>query len=470
MPISFINFLGAHNCVRKLYPIFCRRRIVVLGLVFYFVLFGSSHIPEVQAKDSDLYEQLKVFTDVIEIVRREYVQEVDNKKLVEGAIRGMLSSLDPHSNYLDPEFYKELQVQTKGEFGGLGIEITIRDGVLTVVSPMEGSPADRAGIKSGDAIIKIDGKFTKDLTFVDAVRQLRGPKGTTVKLVLQRQGSEGFIEVGVVRDDIVVKSIRSRYLGNDLGYVRITQFAEKTADDLKETLDKLRRQTSDGEFHGLVLDVRNNPGGLLNQAVMVSDLFIEEGLIVYTDGRVKGQQQRFYAHSRGTEPAYPIVVLVNGGSASAAEIVAGCLKDHGRAIVVGTRSFGKGSVQTITQLENKGAITLTTALYYTKSGRSIQLTGVSPDVEVKNSSEENLAGDTDTQAVEADLPGALANPSETEKIERQHDTIVKAPEALPTRNPETVDLDEWTKIDPQFQKAKEILLSYGVDDSKSVYE
>ena len=337
---------------------------------------------DVSESDDELYKELEVFTSVIAIVQRDYVQRVAGKKLVEGAIRGMLSSLDPHSGYLDADFFQDLQSQTKGEFGGLGVEITVKDGSLVVVAPMEGSPAERAGLKAGDQIVRIGVESTKQFSIIDAVKRLRGPRGSEVRLSVLRQGMADPLELVIVRDNIALKSVRGRYFGDGYGYVRVNQFAEKTTDDLKKALQSFRDQSGGQQIRGLVLDLRNNPGGLLSQAVAVGDLFLEDGIIVYTDGRVEGQKQKFYAHPRGTEPKYPMIVMVNGGSASASEIVAGSLKEAGRALVLGSQTFGKGSVQTITPLENGGAVTLTTALYYTRSGRSLQALGVSPDIAI----------------------------------------------------------------------------------------
>ena len=459
------------------------RRLAVAALFFTaLVLFTVTFLrsSEVSAKDSsgaDLYDELKVFTDVLAIVQRDYVRQVDNKKLVEGAIKGMLATLDPHSGYLDPDFYKDLQVQTKGEFGGLGIEITIKDGLLVVVAPMEGSPAEAAGVRPGDAIVKIDGKFTKDFSLVDAVKRMRGSKGSPIVLSVYRKGISDLLDITVVRDNIQVKSVKSRFLGEGIGYVRLSQFMEKTGDDLKSALKSLVKKNSGGELKGLVLDMRNNPGGLLTQAVKVSDLFLNDGVIVYTDGRVETQKQKFYAHARDTEPNYPMVVIVNGGSASASEIVAGALQDAARAIVVGTQSFGKGSVQTITPLENGGALTLTTALYYTKSGRSIQLTGVKPDVEVQapvepeteteKEREENGGKSRQERIREGDLPGAIQNPmlkedkSNPDALRKINKTPTQNPE-LTTQDPEKEDIPTWLKRDPQFAKAVELLKGFNV--------
>jgi carboxyl-terminal processing protease len=474
---------------------FKKKKFNKLGLVFLFILFatifvGGKLLPEVRAKDSsddknsddtDIYKELKVFTDVISIVQNDYVKNVESKKLVEGAIKGMLTTLDPHSGYLDPDFYQDLQVQTKGEFGGLGLEITIKDGLLTVVAPMEGSPAEAAGVRVGDSIIKIDGKYTKEFSLVDAVKKLRGPRGSPIALSIYRKGSSKLIDVTIVRDNITVKSVRSRYLGDDYGYVRINQFMEKTSDDLKTALTSLAQESSNGEIKGLILDLRNNPGGLLTQAIRVSDMFLKEGVIVYTDGRIENQKQKFYAHSRGTEPDYPIVALVNNGSASASEIVAGALKDHGRALILGTQTFGKGSVQTITPLENGGALTLTTALYYTKSGNSIQLTGVKPDIEVEaklieeveeplETKEEPIKGGAKDSVREADLPGAINNPNLKEvpssesspTIMHQLNKTPRKAVSIISNNPEKEDLNEWLKRDIQLQRAVELVKTFNI--------
>jgi len=294
----------------------------------------------------------------------------------------MLSSLDPHSSFMSPETYKEMKIDTKGAFGGLGIEITVKDGILTVISPIEDTPAFKAGIKSGDHIFKIDDKFTKDLNINDAVKRMRGVKGTKVILTIMREGFDRPKEFTLVRDIIQVKSVRSRMLDNGYGYVRIAQFQEKTDDDLIKALKTLQDEVKK-PLSGLVLDLRNDPGGLLDQAVRVADHFIDEGLIVYTEGREKDAKMQFFARKGIKEPKYPIVVLINGGSASASEIVAGALQDHKRAIVMGTQSFGKGSVQTIIPLSDESGLRLTTARYFTPNGRSIQAKGITPDIVVE---------------------------------------------------------------------------------------
>lgn len=437
------------------------------------IFFGGRSLPEVDAKEKvggDIYDQLKVFTDVLAIVQRDYVKEVDGKTLVEGAIKGMLASLDPHSGYLDPDFYQDLQVQTKGEFGGLGLEITIKDGLLVVVSPMEGSPAEKAGVHAGDTIVKIDGKFTKEFTLVDAVKRLRGPKGSPIVLSIHRGKRSDLLDLTVYRDNITVKSVRSRYLGDGFGYVRINQFMETTADDLQAALRRTLKESGSDQLRGLVLDMRNNPGGLLTQAIRVCDMFLKEGVIVYTDGRVENQKQKFFAHPRGTEPDYPMVVLVNGGSASASEIVAGAFKDHGRALILGMRTFGKGSVQTITPLDNGGALSLTTALYYTKSGQSIQVTGVKPDIEmdVPDPSEEETPPEEEDRSKlsirEGDLPGAISNPSgksDESGLNKLNKVPVKNRD-LTRINPEKEPLPELLKRDPQLQRALDLLKTFNI--------
>ncbi len=440
------------------------------------LLVGGRGVTEVSARDGegDL-DQLKLFADVLSIVQRDYVDKVGTQKLVEGAIKGMLTTLDPHSVYLTPEYYKELQVETTGEFGGLGIEITVKDGLLVVVTPIEGSPAEAAGIKAGDAIIKIEGKFTKNLSLIDAVRQMRGAKGSPIKISVMRKGVTDLIDVTVIRDVIKVKSVRGRHLEEGFGYVRVSQFQENTGKELKDALDNIRKKVPGTELAGLVLDLRNNPGGLLTQAISVSDLFLSEGIIVYTDGRVEEQKKKFFAHSRGTEPEYPLVVLVNEGSASASEIVAGALKDHGRALIMGTRTFGKGSVQTVLPLYSGGALRLTTALYYTKSGRSIQATGVEPDIEVKEPShKEPLPEGSSTSELqeirEGDLPGAIKNPSGRTPKVKEDKPAQKAPSVsiTETKDIETMKLDELLEMDPSLRRALDLLKTFNVFKQKPV--
>jgi carboxyl-terminal processing protease len=301
--------------------------------------------------------------------------------LVEGAISGMLKTLDPHSSYLNPDAYKELQVETKGSFGGIGIEITVRDGVLTVVSPLEGTPAYELGIQAGDQILRVDGEPTKEMTLMEAVKKMRGPKGTKVVLTIMREDFLQTKDFVITRDTIAIKSVKTKILEPGYGYIRISQFQSSTAGDLRKALLNLEKENK--PLKGIILDLRNNPGGLLDQAVKVSDEFLDDGLIVYTGGRLKSQDMRFEAHMNTRPHPYPIVVLVNEGSASAAEIVAGALQDQKRAVIVGVKTFGKGSVQTVMPLRNGAALRLTTAIYYTPSGRSIQAKGIEPDIIVE---------------------------------------------------------------------------------------
>ena len=354
----------------------------VVLFLFFVTSVASFYLLKSQtavAKEDNTYHQLKVFTQVLDLVERDYVEPVKPKKLIYGAIQGMLSSLDPHSSFMKPEDFKELQVETKGKFTGIGIEITLKDGILTVVSPIEGTPAFKAGIRANDRILKINGQITKNMTLFQAVKLLRGPKGSAVTISVYREGWSQLKDIKLIRDVIPIKSVRSKMLEDGYGYVRITNFQTKTSADLARALKSLKGKN---ELRGLVLDLRNNPGGLLDQAVKVSDEFLDSGLIVYTKGRIKDQEMRFTAKPGRTPQNYPMVVLVNGGSASASEIVAGALQDNKRAIVVGTQTFGKGSVQTIIPLEGGAAVRLTTARYYTPSGRSIQAKGITPDIVV----------------------------------------------------------------------------------------
>jgi carboxyl-terminal processing protease len=332
------------------------------------------------------YEHLKLFTDVLAIIQNQYVDETEPREVIYGAIRGMLRTLDPHSSFLDPESYREMQVETSGSFGGLGIEITIRDDTLTVVAPIEGTPAYRAGVQPGDKIIKIEGLSTKDMSLVDAVKKMRGPKGTKVTITIQREGVKDPQDVSVTREIIQVQSVKVQEIEPGLGYVRIRQFQERTARDLVSGIDKLEKS---GRFAGLVVDLRNNPGGLLSSAVEVSEEFLGDGkLVVYTEGRVRNQNMRFVAHAKHPVTEAPLVVLVNQGSASASEIVAGAIQDHGRGVVLGTQTFGKGSVQTIIPLPDGSGLRLTTAKYFTPKGRSIHGKGIAPDIVIELPKEE----------------------------------------------------------------------------------
>ncbi|TSA10440.1 MAG: S41 family peptidase [Deltaproteobacteria bacterium] len=330
------------------------------------------------AATREAYEKLKLFADVLDIVEKNYVEEVKTGDLIYGSIKGMLETLDPHSSFMTPDDFKELQVETKGVFSGIGIEITLKDGILTIVSPIEGTPAYNAGLKAGDRILKIDGKTTKNMSLIEAVKKLRGSRGTKVTISILREGWSEIKDFALVRDVIPIHSVKHKTLEEGYGYARIINFQDKTSQDLKSALDDLEQQNK--PLKGLILDLRNNPGGLLDQAVRVADEFIEDGIVVYTDGRIKSQNVRFTAHKGEKPHSYPIIVLVNEGSASASEIVAGALQDHKKAIILGAQTFGKGSVQTVIPLDDGSGLRLTTALYYTPSGRSIQAKGITPDI------------------------------------------------------------------------------------------
>ena len=382
-----------------------KRRLLVLAAMIlgaFSALFLIAPLTtKAQSNNEETYRQLTLFGDVFQRVREDYVEEVSDQDLVEAAINGMLTSLDPHSAYLPDDNFQKMQVQTRGKFGGLGIEVTMENGFVKVVSPIDDTPADKAGILPEDLIISVDGESIVGLTLNDAVEKLRGPIGSNVKISVQRAQDEPF-EVNIIRDEIKIRSVRSR-LYETIGYIRITTFSEQTSPGLQKAMDDLQAETAEG-LTGLVLDLRNNPGGLLSEAIRVSDSFLEKGEIVSTRGRGKNDIQHAYARPGDISDGLPLVVLINSGSASASEIVAGALKDHRRAVVMGTRSFGKGSVQTITPMPGHGAMRLTTALYFTPSGVSIQAKGISPDIEVALARIEKLEGGL---VREEDLRGAL---------------------------------------------------------------
>ena len=358
-----------------------------------------------QAAAADTYRQLSLFGDVFERVRADYVEKPDDGKLIESAINGMLAGLDPHSSYMDGKSFRDMQIQTRGEFGGLGIEVTMEDGLIKVVAPIDETPAAKAGIMANDIITHLDDEPVQGLTLNQAVEKMRGPVNTKIKLKVMRKGQDKPVEVAITRDIIRVRSVRSR-LEDDVGFIRITQFNEQTTEGLKKAITDLSAQAGD-KLKGFVIDLRNNPGGLLDQAISVSDAFLEKGEIVSTRGRNAEETQRFNSRAGDLTKNKPIIILINGGSASASEIVAGALQDHRRATVIGTRSFGKGSVQTIIPLgSGNGALRLTTARYFTPSGRSIQAKGISPDIEVLQDVPDELKARTDTRG-EASLRGHL---------------------------------------------------------------
>ncbi|MDA8430709.1 MAG: S41 family peptidase [Geobacteraceae bacterium] len=432
--------------------------IVVAALVIFIVVSPQRRC-SAEGKGSD-YESIELFTDVMAIVKKSYVEEVDTKKLIYGAINGMLASLDPHSSFMPPDVYKEMKIETKGAFGGLGIEISMKDGVLTVISPIEDTPAFKAGIKPGDQIFKIDDKFTKDLNINDAVKQMRGQKGTSVTLTIMREGFDKPKEFKLIRDIIQVKSVRSHLLADGYAYIRIVQFQEKTDDDLVKALKALKEENK-GELQGLILDLRNDPGGLLDQAVRVAEHFTEEGqMIVYTEGREKDSKMQFISRKGSKEPKYPIVVLVNGGSASASEIVAGALQDHKRAIVMGTQSFGKGSVQTIIPLSDDSGLRLTTARYYTPSGRSIQAKGITPDIVVERLELPKVSTDKKDgmHISEKDLqnhfaPEDTSTPKDVKKEEKKDDKKDKQ---------DSLKVDDALKNDYQVMRALDLLKGWEI--------
>ncbi|MDD5462858.1 MAG: S41 family peptidase [Methylococcales bacterium] len=354
------------------------------------------------------YEDLRTFTEIFGRIKRDYVEPVTDKKLLEDAIRGMLSGLDPHSAYLIPEEYQELKEGTTGQFGGLGIEVTMENGYIKVVSPIDDTPAQKAGIKTGDLIIKLDDKPIKGMSLTDAVKMMRGEPGSKILLTIVREGEEAPLKLSLTRDIIKVKSVKSRMLEKGYGYVRISSFQSGTGDALKAALASLKKENA-GMLKGLVLDLRNNPGGVLNAAVEVSDAFLKSGLIVYTEGRIENSEMRFNAAPDDLIDGAPIVVLINGGSASASEIVAGALQDQKRAVIMGEKSFGKGSVQTILPTSNGAAVKLTTARYYTPSGRSIQAEGIEPDVTLARVKLESLDKADVISVKESDLSHHLQN-------------------------------------------------------------
>jgi carboxyl-terminal processing protease len=396
--IRKISLLAAGACVGA--------GVTMIGVTGHIPGFGSA-----VAASADTYRQLNLFGDVFERIRADYVEEPKEGPMIEAAIDGMLTSLDPHSSFMNAKSFQDMQVQTKGEFGGLGIEVTMEDGLVKVVTPIDDTPAAKAGVLAGDLIVALDGEQIQGITLSDAVEKMRGPVDTPLKLTIQRAGVDKPLDITVVRGVIRTQSVRSRIEG-DVGYIRVTQFTEQTYEGLKTAIDKIEKEIPKGQLKGFILDMRNNPGGLLDQAVSVSDAFLDKGEIVSTRGRHDDQTRRYTAKEGDLTGDMPVIVLINGGSASASEIVAGALQDHRRATLIGTRSFGKGSVQTIIPLGGNGAIRLTTARYYTPSGNSIQAKGITPDIEVLQDLPPELKDQvTDTKG-EASLKGHLK--SETE--------------------------------------------------------
>ncbi len=410
----------------------------VAALTAFHFSVASAQDETSKQKNEDTYRLLNLFGDVFERVRATYVEDITDQQLIESAITGMLTSLDPHSSYLNAKNFRDMQVQTRGKFGGLGIEVTMENGLVRVVSPIDDTPAYRSGVQAGDFISHLDGKAVQGLTLSKAVELMRGKVGTDIKLTIRRDGTEPF-DVTITRAVIPIRTVRSRTEG-DIGYVRISSFSAPTSTGLKRAMKKINAKLED-KMKGLVLDLRNNPGGLLDQAIAVSDAFMNQGEIVSTRTRDKQDHQRFNARKGDLTNGKPIVVLVNGGSASASEIVAGALQDHKRAIVLGTKSFGKGSVQTIIPLGGHGAMRLTTALYYTPSGRSIQKVGIQPDIVVEQARIESV-NPRGLRRREADLRGALNNGNERDEKSTE-----------PSRNPASTGKSQ----DFQLERALDLL-------------
>tara|TARA_B100001250_G_scaffold411917_1_gene441766 strand:+ start:6355 stop:7650 length:1296 start_codon:yes stop_codon:yes gene_type:complete len=392
----------------------------ILLLIFLPALFISRISLANEDGDTILpLDEIRTFTEIFSKIKDDYVEDVDDKKLLENAIRGMLQGLDPHSTYLDEDAYKELQEGTSGEFGGLGIEVGYEDGFVKVISPIDGTPAQRAGIKAGDLIIRLDNKSVKGISLMEAVKMMRGKPGSKITLTIVREGENKPFEISIVRDIITVENIKTETIEPGFTYIRISNFQTHTVDDLKKGLIKLKNENNNN-IKGLILDLRNNPGGLLNAAVGVSDLFLNNGLIVYTEGRIKDSKLKFNAKPSEMLKDTPIIILVNGGSASASEIVAGALQDHKRAVIMGEKTFGKGSVQTILPMNDRTALKLTTARYYTPSGRSIQASGIEPDMIVKNI-KFDLKKDIQNNGLikESDLSGHLDNKKSNDDEEKE---------------------------------------------------
>ncbi len=425
--------------------------VLITITAFTLALLGRwSLLENVNAQENLHYERMKTFTESLSLVKKSYVEEVDEKDLLYGAIKGMLNSLDPHSSFMPPEFFKEMKIDTKGEFGGLGIQIGIKDRILTIIAPIEDTPADKAGVKAGDKIVKIEGKSTKDISLHDAVSKLRGKKGTPVTITILRKGLEKPLDITIIRDIIEIKSVKSRIIEDKIGYVKLTQFQQKTAEELKKALKDFSKK----EINSLILDLRNNPGGLLKGAVDVSTQFLSTGkLVVYIKGR-SGEKTEFKTSNGGHYFKKPMVVLVNGGSASASEIVAGALQDWGQAVILGTQTFGKGSVQTVIPLSDGSALRLTTARYYTPKDRSIQTTGITPDIVVKLEAKNG----TKTHPVfrEKDLDKHLENDTSKEDAPDTESDKEKVDEVADVPTPESEGEDS------QLQRAIDLLKGWQV--------
>ena len=435
--------------------------LMVIAVVFWTI--GTGFYRDLSAKSEEAYEELKIFSDVIELIEREYVDEVDTKELIQKAIQGMVHSLDPHSSLLPQEAFEDLQIDTKGKFTGIGIHITMQDGFVTVISPIEDTPAYKAGIKARDRIIKVDGKPTKDLR--EAVNMMRGPKGTAVEVTILREGVKQPLEFELVRDVIPIQSVKSIILKPGYGFIRLSNFTGTTTTEMEKALRKM--ESDKDPLKGLVLDLRNNGGGLLNQSLKVTDLFLDEGKILSIKGRNSKNTKVFNASSSRVKRDYPLVVLINGGSASASEIVAGALQDHKRALILGTTSFGKGSVQTVETLRDGSGLKLTIARYYTPSGRSIQATGIEPDIFLKHKilDPEESRGKEDGLLKEKDLANHLEAEPDTMPGEEEDDSDEDSQEKSRKRE---VDFRvgplkaETLQSDNQVMRALQLLEGYHI--------
>ena len=443
-----------------------RRRFWMLGPMVVVALLSGVLIGkgwERTGHATETYEELRTFSEVLTQVQKNYVDDTKVKDLVQGAIRGMLSTLDPHSAYMTPEMYKEMQVETKGEFGGVGIQIGVKENRLAVIAPIDGTPAQRAGIKAGDYITKVNEESTKDLSLMDAVQKMRGPKGTKVNLTIQRDGTADPLQFTLVRDTIKIESVKSKLLDN-IGYVKLTQFQEATGRDLGRVLKQFKEQ----KVQSTILDLRNNPGGLLTAAVEVSEQFLPNGkLVVYTKGR-ESKKDEWFAKGRDQMDDSPMIILVNEGSASASEIVAGALQDYGRAVIVGTTSFGKGSVQTILPLGDGSGLRLTTAKYYTPKGRSIQSTGITPDIVIKPQPATTVAkaegkpGDKEADGKASKPPVAGPGKEQSAATPKGAEDGVQRNGAAPAAPPLDLSGEPSLEQDVQLQKAVELLKTWKI--------
>lgn len=439
---------------------------LILGFTLHSAAFSAKTEPNTPANGALPLEDLQRFTSVVEQIRKYYVKPVEDKELFENAIRGMLSGLDPHSSYLDPGEFSDLRANTSGRFGGLGIEVTMDDGLVKVISAIDDTPAQRAGIQSGDLIVRLDDTPVKGLTLKKAVELMRGERGKPIMLTILRKGTNQPLKIKVMRDVIQVKSIKTRLLDKHYGYIRVSQFQAQTAEDMTQAIENLAKESRHA-LRGIILDLRNNPGGILESSVKVSDAFLDkskllhDGLIVYTEGRLPGSQLKEYAHSGDILNGAPIVVLVNSGSASASEIVAGALQDHKRAMIVGTQTFGKGSVQTVLPLKDNHGLKLTTALYFTPAGRSIQAEGIVPDIEIPDLKIPNTSTEEDEvgRVRESDLEGHLKKSEDAPELIGTDEDMAKQLNQKTEKDENRVLLNEDYQLNEALNLLKGLVFS-----------